>query len=80
MAISVVLYGGIGRYLPDGSERVLVDYREGMTVGDVLDGLPIPADEIWMTSVSRQIVPREHMLSDGDELLIFAPVAGGGQD
>ena len=53
------------------------DYNEGTTVGDVLNELQLPPDEIGATLINHRHVEEDQKLQDGDALSIF-PLVGGG--
>jgi len=61
---------GIGEPMP-------VEVAEGTTVGQLLDHLRLPADEVKMIFVNSIVRGTEHVLHDGDEVGIFPPVGGG---
>jgi molybdopterin converting factor small subunit len=53
------------------------EYDAGTTVGDVLNELSLPADEIGATLINHRHVEEDQQLQDGDTLSIF-PLVGGG--
>lgn len=61
---------GIGEPMP-------VELPEGATVGDLVEHLRLPADQVKVVFVNNVIREAEHPLADGDELGIFPPVGGG---
>jgi molybdopterin synthase sulfur carrier subunit len=64
------LHLGIGEPMP-------VELPEGATVGDLVEHLRLPADQVKVVFVNNVIREAEHPLADGDELGIFPPVGGG---
>jgi sulfur-carrier protein len=54
-----------------------LDRPEGATIGDVVDGLGIPRDEVGILMVSGRHAQLADRLSAGDTLSIF-PLVGGG--
>jgi len=46
-------------------------------VGQLLDHLRLPADEVKMIFVNSIVQGTEYLLHDGDEMGIFPPVGGG---
>jgi molybdopterin synthase sulfur carrier subunit len=61
---------GIGEPMP-------VELPEGATVGDLVEHLRLPSDQVKVVFVNNVIREAEHPLADGDELGIFPPVGGG---
>lgn len=63
--------------------RVLVELERGASVRDLLDalgldgGLDAQAADALAVVERGTIVPHGHRLSDGDELDVLVPVAGG---
>jgi molybdopterin converting factor small subunit len=54
-----------------------VELPEGATVGDLVEYLHLPADQVKVVFVNNVIREAEYPLADGDELGIFPPVGGG---
>lgn len=79
MKIEVRLFASFTRYLPDHAEdhRVILDLAEGTTVKQVLQKLQVPLDEIKLVFVNSVRAGLDHVLSDGDRMGAFPPVAGG---
>jgi sulfur carrier protein ThiS len=75
--VRVRAYGGLAYYLSDKKGEVELDIQEGLTLEGLVKKLGIPDEEIWLISVNNEIKPREAALEGGEEILIFAPVAGG---
>ncbi|MDP2659465.1 MAG: MoaD/ThiS family protein [Dehalococcoidia bacterium] len=67
-------------HLPDicasRQRKVLVPYREGLTVRDLLDMERIAGEDLAVMVNSRQASP-EAVLSDGDCVFFLPAVAGG---
>lgn len=55
----------------------LREYTAGTTVGDVLNELNLPLEEIGATLINHRHVEEDQPLQDGDNLSIF-PLVGGG--
>lgn len=53
------------------------EYAAGTTVGDILNELNLPLDEIGATLINHIHVEEDQALKDGDMLSIF-PLVGGG--
>jgi sulfur-carrier protein len=61
---------GIGQAFP-------VDLPDGATVGQLIEHLRLPADQVKIVFVNGLVRTPDDPLSDGDELGIFPPVGGG---
>ena len=61
---------GIGEPMP-------VKLPAGATVGDLIEHLGLPADQVKIMFVNNVIQGLEHPLADGDQVGIFPPVGGG---
>lgn len=79
MTVEVHLFATLGAYLPEGSEgdSVVVAMPDGATVADVVRSLRIPPDQPSITVVNGHDAEPEHVLTDGDVLSMFPPLAGG---
>ncbi len=78
ITVRVKLFAALRRFLPPGSEQgVSLTLPEGSTVGDVLKALQIPPDHAGMLVSNDAHVGASTPLSDGQELSIFPPLAGG---
>jgi len=83
MRVQLAFFASLSQYLPEtGSEdRVsahtrAMDLPDGTTVGQVitLTGLP---DEPRIVFVNGRHAPDDQVLTEGDRLAVFPPVAGG---
>lgn len=63
----------------EGQSTVTLDLQPGSTVADALRAVGVSDDEQWNASIAGQLVYAEHPLEEGDSLLVFAPIAGGGR-
>ena len=61
---------GIGEAMP-------VELRDGVTVGQLIEHLRLPAGEVKVIFVNGIVRGEEHALSDGDKVGVFPPVGGG---
>ena len=83
MKITLKLYALLSRYLPVGAEgnEAVLSLREGITVGEALDGVGLPAKLVHLILVNGvYLAPSERsgkVLADGDALAVWPPVAGG---
>ena len=61
---------GIGEPMP-------VKLPAGATVGDLIEHLGLPADQVKIMFVNNVIQGLEHPLAEGDQVGVFPPVGGG---
>jgi molybdopterin converting factor small subunit len=77
--IAVRLYAGLAAAA--GSDRspakVSLEVPAGTTVGEVCARLGIPQEAVHAAFVGKQRVARDYTLEEGDELVLFPPMAGG---
>ncbi len=79
MQVDVALFAHLSPFQPDGRggrHARTFDLPEGTTVADVIVMLELP-DEPRVIFVNSRHAPEEQVLSEGDRLAIFPPVAGG---
>ena len=74
--VTVNLYASLRRHI-GGAASVEVEIRSGRTVGEVLDGLDVPADETRIIFVNGRAAERSSPLSGGDRLGAFPAIGGG---
>jgi len=78
ITISVKLFATLKKYLPPGSEEgASLTLPAGSTVLDAIDALKIPRDHAGMLVAEDDYVEKETPLTDGLQLSIFPPLAGG---
>jgi len=77
--VQVKLYAALRHYQPQIrlGEGQIVSLPEGSTVRQLIAKMDIPADAVQMVFVHGKSVQEDHILSDGDEVGIFPPIAGG---
>lgn len=77
--VRVRLYATLRRYQPPVrlGQAHLVSLPQGATVEQLIAKLGIPADTVKTVFVQGKIVEDGYILSDGDEVGIFPPIAGG---
>lgn len=79
MRITVRLYATLRRYkpeLPRGAALPL-EVPPGTTVGQVVEQLGIPDRVPLVAMVNAAVCKLDHVLVEGDKLMLFPPVAGG---
>ena len=79
MWVEVHLTATLRAYLPAGAsgDRVVLDVPPGTTVEQVVDSLRIPSGLERLTVVNGRDASPAQVLSDGDVLSLFPPLAGG---
>jgi molybdopterin converting factor small subunit len=79
MQITINLYATLRRYQPGLSrgESLSLDVQPGATVRKVMIELGIPGRSAVGALVNGDPRKLDHVLSDGDVLSLFPPVAGG---
>ena len=78
VTVSVKLFATLKKYLPPGSEEgMLLTLPAGSTVLDVIETLKIPHEQATMLVAGDTYVEKSTLLSDGLQLNIFPPLAGG---
>jgi len=79
MTIHLALFAYLSQYQPDGQggrhARPLI-LSPGTTISTVIASLGLP-DQPRVVFVNGRHAEEDHVLSDGDRLAIFPPVAGG---
>jgi len=80
MRIQVRLYASLQRFMPaerDGSSFHDMEVDEGVTVGEVLHALHVPAETVKLIFLNGIHAQTDQTLKEGDRLGVFPPVAGG---
>jgi len=78
VTISVRLFATLKKYLPPGSEEgATLTLPTGSTVLDAIDALKIPHEHAGMLVAGDTYVEKDTPLTDGLQLSIFPPLAGG---
>ena len=77
--VEVRLYASLRRFhsSPGSSEPLLMSLESETKLGDVLDKLKVPREEIGVLMVNGILQKESHILQDGDRVGIF-PLIGGG--
>ncbi len=58
-------------------KEVEVAWHEGLTAGEVIDGLGIARESVQILLINGRHKKPETVLEDGQKLFLFPPVAGG---
>jgi len=78
ITVTVKLFAALKKFLPAGSENgVVLELSVGSTVQDAIDALSIPSDHAGMLVCKDEYIEADSRLSNGQELSIFPPLAGG---
>lgn len=79
MGITVKLLATVRRYQPQLAlgESLTLPISAGTTVSQVLRRLGIPTGAAVFAMVNGTVRKPDYVLSEGDTLLVFPPVAGG---
>lgn len=79
MKVDIALFASLSQYHPDGrGGRDAREYHldERTTVADIITRFGLP-DEPRVVFLNGRHAPEDAVLSEGDRLAIFPPVAGG---
>jgi len=74
--VKVNLYATLRKYIA-GAPSVRVDIDPGQTVGQVLVGLGVPADQTRIIFVNNRAADLSHVLQGGEHLGVFPAIGGG---
>jgi molybdopterin synthase sulfur carrier subunit len=79
ITVRVKLFGTLRRARPDvpSGQAFSVLLANGATVGDLIDELGLPEEQVKLVFVKGRTRGREYVLTDGDDVGIFPPVGGG---
>ncbi|MFZ5633824.1 MAG: MoaD/ThiS family protein [Bacillota bacterium] len=77
--LEVRVFGGLEKKIPGASfgKPMAVEADAGSTVGDLLQLLKIPADQVSTILVNGVHYNKEDLLKPGDRVAFFPPVGGG---
>ena len=81
MQVSIKLFANLRKKLPKGSlGKATLDLADRATIHDLIQHLDIPLDLAQMVLVNgEQTREFDQTLTDGDQISIFPPVAGGSE-
>lgn len=83
MKVTLKLYASLGAFLPPEAQRNAIDLEvpEGSSIGEVLAQYQVPRANCHLILVNGHFAPPatadEKVLTDGDTLAVWPPVAGG---
>ena len=80
MKIQVALFATLSKYLPAGAQnrRAVSEVKDGATVRDILSQLGVPPELPNILLVEGRQAPETTVLTEGQTLSVFPPLAGGG--
>lgn len=74
MEIEYRLFASLREY---GGNKSRIEMEDGSPVGDLLDRIGIPPDEVAIILVDGRHATREQALHDGETVSLFPAIAGG---
>ncbi len=79
MEVKVRLYATLSQYNPEGqgNNPFSAEIAAGATVEELLLQLGLEKGEVKQVFIRHKARPFNHKLTDGDQVAIFPPVAGG---
>lgn len=77
MKVRVRCFTGMRRYAPDGRGDFTLEMAEGSPVGRLLGHLKVPAGAGVFIAVNGRRAAPDHVLRDGDEVVVFELMEGG---
>jgi sulfur carrier protein ThiS len=77
MKVRLKAYGYTRHYLEAQGGQAELEVDDGATVRDVLERLRIPIDRAPRVMVGSQLVLKDHVLQDGDEITLLSAIGGG---
>lgn len=79
ITVQAKLFATLRRHYPDLAigETMAVELPDEATVGQLLEELTLPEEQVKVVFVNGIIQKEDHSLSDGDEVGLFPPVGGG---
>ena len=79
MKIELNLYATLARYLPEKLQQgePVMDVDEGITIGELLEGLSIPMDKVKLIFLDGVHSSTNAVLKEGSRVGVFPPVGGG---
>ncbi len=69
--------GYLSQYSPAGEEKFTINLPPGATIAQLLKEIHFPEDLEKMILVNGHQAKPSTLLSEGDDVFVFAPAAGG---
>ncbi len=73
--IELKLFVTLSQYLPDNSEKYLI--QEDMTIDMLINELEIPIGLVKLVFISGKREEMDYLIASGDRVGLFRPVGGG---
>ncbi len=79
MRIELNLFASLRRYLPETGipGGKFIEVSNGTTILGLLKGLEVPMDKVKLIFLNGNHARGDEILSEGDRVGVFPPVAGG---
>ena len=79
MKIELKLYASLASHMPrkTGGNPWIVEVREGITIGELLEDLKVPVDAVKIMFLNGIHAKGSQTLNEGDRLGVFPSIAGG---
>ncbi|HJO75820.1 MAG TPA: MoaD/ThiS family protein [Rhodospirillales bacterium] len=87
MIIRIKLFASLGKYIPNGTavgptgNEADMEAADGATISDIIGSLNLPIEFCHLVLVNGYFISPSargsHVLTEGDDLAIWPPVAGG---
>ncbi|MCL0057672.1 MoaD/ThiS family protein [Dehalococcoidales bacterium] len=77
ITVEVRLYASLRKYSLRRDEPLVIRLDDKAKLGDLLDELKIPKEEIKVALVNSKWEEENYLLRDGDRIGIFPPIGGG---
>jgi molybdopterin converting factor small subunit len=77
VTVTVKLFAALKKYLPPEKEDITLTLARGSTVQDAIAAVKIPPEHAGMLVVDDTYVEVNTPLSEGMQLSVFPPLAGG---
>ena len=77
MVVKLKFFAGLRDYLPPGESPYATEVEAGATVADLFRQFGVPLEKPRIILVNGRHADLGRVLSDGDLLAVFPPVAGG---
>jgi molybdopterin converting factor small subunit len=75
--VRVRCFTGMRRYLPEGKGDFAIELAEGADLRRLLDIMDVPPGIAPFIAVNGRKVVQDHLLRDGDEVVLFTHMEGG---
>jgi len=77
MRVAIRTFGNLRQFLPEHAQGAPLIVPDNVPISQLLAQLGIPENEAWRVSRNGILVQLDDVLSEGDEVNVFAPVGGG---